>query len=289
MLYLTPTRYRNMATGVDLSETSDADLYARLTAASALVNTQCNAPLGYSFLGGSVLGEKHNWQTGNVYKQPSGRLWPYMRPLISASLLRINVTNTQYVDFIDDQMYVQTELGYVEPVAAPNTTALFTSVPPWLLSSPVASLDYEYGFHNQVTDEPMVTLSGGILQAANQFLFTDEDFELKKDGVVVSPTDYDVDYTEGLVTPDTPPAGESFTASYHYKLPPGIAQAVALITTDLGGTAAIAAAGMLGLSGIKVEEVELRQSSKINFAVQPVNAAARIYLAPYLAMFVSMR
>lgn len=288
--YLTPARYRAIGTGIDLSGTDDAELRFALQSASSAVNTACNAPDGYSFLGGLVTREQHNWRApSRAPKQTHGRLWPYMRPVKSVSLVRIRVTSTQYVDFDDEQVFVQTDVGYVEPVAAPNTTALFTSIPPWLLTSPVAEIDYEYGFDYTVTDEVMATVSGGPLRAGNQFWYTDEEVELKKNGVVVNPTDYDIDYLEGTIAPDAPDLSATWKVSYHHRLPPGIAFATALVATDVLGAAAIASAGLLGLSGIKVEEVELRQSSKVNYMVAPVNAAAQIHLAPYRAMFVSMR
>lgn len=288
-MYVTPKRFRTLGTGLDLSTKSDNDLQTILFAAGLAVNAACHAPEGYSFLGGHVVDEEHQWRVGNAYKQPSGRIWPYMRPLISATSLRVNVTRTQYVSFSDTQLFLQTGLGYVEPVAAPNTTALFTSVPPWLLSSPVAYLTYDYGFHSAVTDETLATLSGGILAGNHQFWFTEEDVILKKNGVVVPIGQYTVDYTEGLITPSTPPTNEVWKASYHYHLPAGIAAATSLVATDLFGQAGLVGSGLLGLSGLKVEEVEIRQSAKVNFAVQPINAAAMIYLGPYAAMFASMR
>lgn len=288
--YVTPDRYRALGTGIDLSGTSDAQLIGILQAASDAVNAAVSAPDGYSFLGGNVTDEEHQWRvTSRAPKQTDQRVWPFMRPVRSVDSLRINVTRTQYITFNADQLFVQDDLGYVEPVAAPNTTALFTSVPPWLLSSPVGYLTYSYGFEQVATDEMLATQSGGSLRAGHQFWFTDEDVVLKKNGVVVDSSDYDVDYLEGLVTPNAPDESATWRASYHYKLPPGIAAATVLVATDLVGANAIAAAGLIGLSGIKVEEVELRQSSKINFYAQPINAAARVYLARYAAMFTSMR
>ncbi len=291
-LYVTPDRYRALGTGVDLSGVTDEELHARLLAASMAVNESVNAPEGYSFLGGTVIDEEHLWNTRPANRVPdprSSRIWVYNRPLRSVSGVRVNVTRTQYVDFTDEQVFIAHDQGYVEPVAAPNTTALFTSVPPWLLSSPVAYVSYDYGWDFQVTDETPTTLSGGSLRAAYQFWFTDEDVVLKKNGVTVDPDDYTVDYVEGTITPDSPDENAQWLVSYSYKLPPGVASATALIASDLGGAAAIAAAGMLGLSGIKVEEIELRQSSKVNFYVNPINAAAQVYLAPYKAMFTTMR
>lgn len=289
MLYLTPNRYRTMGTGVDLSEKSDADLRVILTQAAILTNQAVNAPEGYSFLGGTVTDEEHLWNVGNAYQPASGRIWPYFRPVREVSSMRINVTKQQYIEFTDAQLFTQLALGYVEPIAAPNTTALFTSVPPWLLSSPVAYVSYSYGWQFDVVDEVLATTSGE-LQAANQFWYTDEEVELKKNGVAVAEADFEIDYTEGTVTPDASwTDDDEFTVSYSHKLPPGVAVAQWFMASDIIGGQNIVAAGLLGLSGIKVEEVELRQSSKVNFYTTPISPAAQTYLAPYRAMFVSMR
>lgn len=289
-MYLTPSRFRALGTGLDLSGKTDSDLASILWAAAEAVNAAIGAPDGYSFLGGTVTDEEHQWRVASrIPKQTDGRVWPYMRPVRTVESFRVNVTKTQYISFTGEQLFVQRDLGYVEPVAAPNTTALFTSIPPWLLTSPVGSLDYTYGFEQIASDELLATVSGGTLRAGHQFWFTDEDVVLKKNGSVVSTGDYEVDYDEGVITPDSPDESATWKASYHYKLPPGIAAATALIATDIVGASALAAAGMLGLSSIKVEEVELRQSSKVNYYVQPVSAAAWVYLSRYAAMFASMR
>ena len=278
-----------MGTGVDLSGETDADLRAILTQAAVLSHHAVNAPEGYSFLGGTVTREEHLWQVGNAYKPASGRLWPYFRPVKDVSQVRINVTRTNYIDFAADQLFTETALGYVEPVAAPSTTALFTSVPPWLLTSPVAYIDYSYGWQFDVVDEVLSTTSDSF-QAANQFWYTDEEVELKKNGIVVDPAGYSIDYTEGTATvSDSYVEADEFTISYSHKLPPGVAQAQLYMANDIIGGQSIAAAGLLGLSGIKVEEVELRQSSKVNFYTMPISPVAQTYLAPYRAMFTSMR
>lgn len=288
-LYLTPDRYRVIGSGVDLSSKTDTQLLAALTSASETVNQAVNAPRGYSFLGGSVEDEEHQWKVNTRYvKATDGRIWPFMRPVRSVSGMTINVTKEQYVSFTDEQLFVQSDLGYVEPVAAPDSMALFTSIPPWLLTSPVAKISYEYGFDMTATDELLAQESGGVLRAGHQFWYTDEDVVLKEDGVVVA-SGYTVDYEEGTITYGSADESKVYRASYHHKLPPGIAAATALVATDIFGASAIAAAGMVGLSGIKVEEVELRQSSKVNYYVTPVNAAAKMYLSPYMAMFTSMR
>jgi hypothetical protein len=253
------------------------------------VNVAINAPTGWSFLGGSITDEEHNVRPiGRVPRATDGRVWPYYRPVKAASAYQIYVTKDQHVDFTSDQLFVQHSLGYVEAVATPNTTALYTAIPPWTLSSSVGYIDYTYGWDFTMTEETLTTVSGQ-LWGSQQHWNEDEDVVLTKDGVLVVEADYEVDYVEGVITPDTPPASEVWKASYHYKLPPGVVQATALIATDLAGASAIASSGMLGLSGIKVEEVELRQSSKVNFYVTPVNPAANMLLAQYRSLFTVMR
>lgn len=290
MQYITEDRYRALGTGVDLTGKSSTEINAILEAASYAVNAAVGAPEGYSFLGGTVLDEAHQWRVASRAPKPTdGRIWPFNKPVRSVSAVRVYATSTQHLDFDSTQLFLQGDMGYVEPVATPSTTALYTALPPWLLTSPIAYIDYEYGFDLSVTDERMATESGGSLRAGHQFWFTEEEVVLKKNGVIVPSVDYTVDYDEGTITPVTPDETATWKASYHFKLPPGVAAATALIASDLFGAGRIAAAGMLGLSGIKVEEVELRQSSKVNFFVNPINAAAQIYLAPYAAMFTSMR
>jgi hypothetical protein len=57
--------------------------------------------------------------------------------------------------------------------------------------------------------------------------------------------------------------------------------ATAMIVTSLLGRRAIAEKGLQGLSGIKVEEVELRQSRDSQLAVDSIPGNAQTLLIPY--------
>lgn len=282
--YLTAKRYRKLGLGVDLSAKTDAELTSLIDVASQMVNTFCAAPRGHDFRGGSITNEPHLWDTGNVYKPGSGRVWPFHEPIKSVSAVQIEVTNQQYINFGADSLYINEGDGYVEPIALAVTTAgVFglSVIPNIGLRQPVARVDYTYGWVFQSTDEEL-TYSGGTLDAGNQFWFTDEDVVIKANGTeLTAGADYTVDYTEGEVTVSNYDSATSYTASYFYPLPEAIARASSLILNDVVGQTSIAAAGLLGLSGIKVEEVELRQSGKVNFNVNPVNMAAQYLLAPY--------
>jgi hypothetical protein len=202
-----------------------------------------------------------------------------MRPIRSVTGLQIYVTKTQHIDFTEDSIFTNKALGYCEPVGTPNTTALFTAVPPWGLTAEVALLDYDYGYRFSVFGEALATISGG-LQAANQF-WVDDDVELAKDGVVQAPSTYEADIEEGTIVPDDLDESALWTLSYTHRVPFNVARGTAMILTDLIGYTNINASGLSGLSGIKVEEIELRQSSRVGFNVDSVSPAARLLLEPY--------
>jgi hypothetical protein len=281
--YLTPLRYRALGTGVDLSSKTDAELAAHLDAASALVNAWCAAPDGHDFRGGTITGEKHRWEIGNVYKSGTQRIWPFHKPVKSVSALEIQVTNTQQITFSGGNLYLNEYDGYVEPIALGVTTAgMFgwAILPNVGMATPVGVVDYAYGWEFQATDEELFPYSGQLM-AGNQFWDQSQTVTIKKNGLVQT-SGFTIDYEEGTVTVSGGALpSDTWTATYSYPLPPGIARATGFVMDDLHGQSAIAAAGMIGLSGIKVEEVELRQSSRVNFAVQPINAAAATLLAPY--------
>ena len=261
--YLTPTRYRLMALGIDLSAKSDAELGALIGSASAEVNRHCSAPMGHDFRGGTVEREEHLWDTGNTHRHASGRLWPQhgmgIMPITSCNQIDIYVTKTNYVRFTPANIFTNGRLGYVEPIAAPVTTALFTSVPPWLLTSPVAYIDYTYAREFKEADELLYSIGGKVYQALNQF------------------------WTDDNTIPD---ANDQVSASYTHKMDFAIAMATGIIVTDMLGYSNINASGLGGLSGIKVEEIELRQSSKAGYNNMDIHPAARKYLASF--QYVSM-
>jgi hypothetical protein len=281
--YLTPIRYRRMALGIDLSEKSDAELGALIASASSEVNRFCSAPIDHDFRGGTVEREEHIWDTGNTHRHPSGRLWPkhgmgVMR-ITDCPQIDIYVTKTNYVRFQPQNIFINGRMGYVEPIAAPVTTALFTAVPPWLLTAPVAYVDYTYAFPTFTTTEAVYPLGGKTYQAINQF-WTDDDVTVTVDGV--ANTDFTVDRFEGTITfTDVQDSLSQIMVTYTHKMPFEIQMGTAIVVTDMLGYSNINASGLGGLSGIKVEEIELRQSSKAGFNNKDIHPAAAVYLSSY--------
>lgn len=282
--YLTAQGFRTIGTGVDLSSTTDPVIEQHIATASALVNVACAAPPGHDFRGGTVTGERHAWDIGNKYRPGSNRVYPFHRPISAVDELRIYISNTPSVTLNDQKLFVEPIEGYVEPVSLVVTTIgaiPVGSLPLIGLRVPVAQIDYTYGWDFTATDELLTTVSGSELRGTNQFWFTDEDVVLKKNNVIVDPGDYTINYIEGTITPDVFDTTARYTATYHYPLPDAIPQATAIICADLIGYTNINASGLSGLSGIRVEEIELRQSSRAGFIATPISPAAQALLAPY--------
>lgn len=282
--YLTAQGYRAIGLGVDLSSTLDATLDQHIITASALVNATCAAPPDHDFRGGTVTSEPHEWDLGNKYRPPSNRVYPFHRPINAVTQLSIEMSNTPSVTLDAGKLYVEPIQGYIEPISLVVTTIgiiPLSAVPLIGLRKPVAKVDYSYGWNFTASDEPLSTQSGSALRGANQFWFTDEDVILKKNGSIVTGGNYSVNYTEGTITPTSYDPTALYTATYHYPLPPAIAQATAIVMSDLIGYSNINASGLSGLSGIRVEEIELRQSSRAGFIAVPVSAAAQVLLGPY--------
>lgn len=74
---------------------------------------------------------------------------------------------------------------------------------------------------------------------------------------------------------------DTVRATYQHKLPSNVMTATALIVTSLLGQQEIAAKGLLGLSGIRVEEVEIRQSRDAQSARDDIPGLAKELLRPY--------
>ena len=283
--YLTPKRFRTSGTGVDLSEMTDEQLLPVLSVASALVNRYCSAPLHHDFRGGSVTDEQHRWDIGNQYKMGTQRIFPKHRPFKTVDYLQIDVTNTQYIKIDSGSLYLNHGEGWVEPVALALTGVGlfgFTILPAVGLQVPTAKITYDYGWHFP-DDSILTTYSGDAqLQAQDQFWEEDDPVVVYKNGAVLPESDYTADRFEGMVTVSGYDPAAMYSAEYYHTLPFPIARATAMIATDIIGQQAIVQSGLIGLSSLKVEEIEIKQSTTGGLYNQPVNAAAAALLDPYV-------
>lgn len=279
--YLTPDRYRTMGLGIDLTGKSPTELVAVIASASAEVNRYCAVPRGHDFRGDTIVGEKHQWDPGNTHWRTSGRVWPLHRPVRSVSKVDIFVTKQQHITFTPDMLYLNEQLNYVEPIAAPITTALFTAIPPWLLTIPIAVVDYVYGDAITETDERLYADGSKSYRATNQF-WTDDDVTLKVDGSVVT-TGFTIDRHEGrIIFSDLQDENSIIEVSYVHKLPYEIAAATSIVVSELLGYSNINASGLTGFSGVQVEEISLRTSQRSGFGVYDMHPAAKLLLSNFI-------
>mgnify|MGYP001358247632 CR=1 FL=1 len=285
--YITPARYRTMGLGIDLSAKTDVELASVLAAASAEVNRYCNVPRDHDFRGGSALAEEHPWEVGNTYKRPSGKLWPYHRPLKEVTLVRIHVTKQQYIDYTGGMLFWNKQLSYIQPIAAPITTALITSIPPWLIEPPVAYIDYTYGWSFKEIRERLYPDGSKTYRGVNQFWIanTVHVFVNNVEANNTPTPTFTLDLSEGTVTfLGVQSEADVIEVSYEFPLPFEVQAATGIVTSEMLGYANINASGLTGLSGIKVEEIELRQSARTGFNVYTMHPAARMLLAGFVEL-----
>lgn len=291
-LYLTPLRYRSMGQGIDLDGIEDQDLASHIQIASGLVNTHCNVDVDHDFRGGSVTDEEHKWKLGNYMWPGPRRVFPTHYPLTSLSSFRIYVTNTQYLDIPTAQVHWEEFSNALEPVIAASSIGVwsYTAIPVSGFREPHARISYDYGFSFNATDEQMFPDGGIRWRAQNQWWDNTVTPVITINGTPVDAGDLTIDYDEGTVDIDDDVLTaldidvtevDHVRGTYTHKLPSNIMNATGMITTSLLGRRAIADKGLLGLSGIKVNEVELRQSRDSQIALDEIPGNAQMLLVPY--------
>lgn len=249
-----------------------------------MANRYCAAPVDHDFRGGTVTDERHVWDVGNAHRVGRQRIYPFHRPIKTVDHLRIDVTNTQYLQIEDTSLYVNPQEGWVEPVSlALTSVGLFGMgvLPNVGLDQPVSKLTYEYGWEFTATDELLASYSGSMLMAPDQF-WTDDPVVVKKNGAALPEADYDLDRYEGMVTVSGYDSAAYYTASYVYPLPRPVGLGTALIATDVMAQQGIVGRGLVGLSSLTVEEISMRVSMRSGISQVPVSAAAGSLLDPFV-------
>lgn len=290
--YLSTQRYHSMGSGVDLSEVDDQDLAAAILGASALVNSFCNVPVSYDFRGGTVTDEPHVYRMWNHMRPGSPRVFPDHSPLQTLSSFRIQVTNTQYLDVDPTKVFYDSSRNLLEPVIAAASIGVwsYSSIPVAGFREPIIKISYTYGDVFSVTDERLFPDGGAVWRAQNQWWTDEDDVTVTVAGIELDPGDFEVDLDEGTVTIDDDALtdldidvdeADRVYASYIHKLPTSIMLATSLITTSLLGQRSIVSKGLQGLSGIRVEEVEIRQSRDAQAARDSIPGLAQTYLTPF--------
>lgn len=270
-LYVTPERYKAMGTGFDLSGLEDHELRAVLQRASATVDAYCNVPSlpdKYDFRGGTITEEEHEWLIFNEPVKPPlkfRRFYFMHRPLRTVTDFKIYVTNRQYVDIANEDLFINNSEQYVEVVAlAVTSVGIFGSMilPNIGLYRPIAKMSYTYGYRFKVTDEVIEATDGLTYRAENQWWVATETITVKRNGATIT-TGFTTDTTEGTVTFDVPNAADAvISVSYTYSLPEAIAQGTAIVAGHLLAERGFAAKGWSGIRTIRIAELEVARAGR---------------------------
>lgn len=290
MLYLTPERYRIGGYGQSLDGVEDVELRAILSRASEVVNQHClvsNRPQKHDFRGGTITGEKFVWDIGNPNLPGKRSVYVRHRPIRSVAALRIQATNTQYVAFNTNELFVTDNSIEIVSLAYTSVGLWGGGVLPAIgLDQPIGFIDYTYGWSFAENDEILEATDARLYRAMNQWWDGDVTPAVYRNGVLVADSEYTIDYDEGTVEFAAAQSSEdTISVSYTYRLPSAIAEATGYIATDMLADRRIAARGMIGVAELAVGEVRIRRdsfrSSTAAATAGAVNDKAEALLAPY--------
>lgn len=261
--YLTPQRYRSMGFGTE--DLADEELRSHINRASLAVDRFCNVPMvpaRYSFRGGTVTDEEHDFALGDGVTVPQQRaFWPYSTPIKSVQSLRIYVTNNQYVDFATTELFVRK--SSIEVVSLTMTSVgLFGqfTIPTLGLAIPTARISYTYGYSFSTTEEFVEPTDGQLYRAQNQF-WDDTDVVVKVGGVTQT-SGFTIDRTEGTVRfTSNLPAETVVSVTYGYSLPGEVAEATGITVSRYIGDSELVAKGMSGVQSLRVGEIAIERPS----------------------------
>ncbi len=290
-MYITPKRLRYMGLGLSLTDKTDAELAEHIRNSTQAVDAFCNVPttpVPHSFKGGVIVGEAHSWGVNNR----NHRLMPFHQPLRAVTALKINATESLYIDFPSaSDYYINPTEGYVEIINfALTKIGLWgqANVPQMGLIDPVAYLDYTYGREIAVVNEEIYSSDGeGVeFMAPDGFWLSSYPVTVKVDGIEMAEgTDYSLDHRGGFVTFTSAVDEEDVVEiSYVYAIPREVARATALGTVTFMGEAGLVAAGLTGVESLKAEELEIRRIGSRSGAEKGVSlpAAAQSLLYGYV-------
>jgi len=286
MTYITPARYRTMGFGIDLSDVEDIQLASQIGVAARLVNRFCNLQPDYDFRGGTITDERHVWYLGNYMWPGPQKVYLDKPPVKAVTSFNLWVTNTQYLTIPVNYLHYDKSRNMLEPVIAASSIGVwsYTAIPVAGYRDPEARVSYTYGYEFPVSKE-IVYPDGGTVYRAQNGNWVAGSVSVYKNNVEMDDGDYSVDLADGTVTLDALlDDNDVLSIDYTYAVPSDVVYATGLITTQLLGSRAIAAQGMMGLSGISVEEIEIRQSRDSQSMRDSISGLAAQLLQPYVRM-----
>jgi len=279
-----------MGTGADLDGIEEWELRSILESSSRSVDAYCCTPFRpdpYSFRGGSVTNEAHDWNRDTV------RIYFDFKPVRAITSFKVYASNTVSLTVAPDQIYLNEKSGWAEVVATQYslTGSVFPMMPFWGLGTPLVRTNYDYGWWLVVTGEYLEPTDARLYRATNQFWVSTEDVTVYVNGSEADPDDYTIDYEEGTILFDPSlTLDDVVTVDYVHHMPFNIARATALIASTSLSERDLTTKGMGQLAEITVEEVRLRRDARRTgtvVAAESIPDAAKTLLNGY--KFITVR
>jgi hypothetical protein len=265
--YISTRRFLDVAgLGIDTSFLSLAQMRGNLARATTMVNawtSQAQIPVPFDFRGGSVVHEQHEFAIPSplTFGPGSRRVFVNQLPLRAVTGFSIQFTPSYRIDLnTANDIYVNASEGWCEIIASQPTIVGFPPIGYWYgLYTPVASLDYTYGYRVPLADDPLDAVSPVLWYGSAGSWDTGSPVEVTVDGVIADPASYSVRHADGSVLFTTrPPAQAEVSATYTSLIPAAVEQATAVVAADLVGKARNTQR-MPGLSSMKVAEITLER------------------------------
>lgn len=246
MKYLTPSFYRTVSDGLDLTGVSDLVLAIKIGEAEALIDSHCKVP---SLAPTTVTDEIHEWNG------LSRRIRFYCDPVPVTSITRflIQISTDSQGNMLEanvnpDDVVINHDEGYAEVVSMTTLTMGLTPVLINLgLSPALVHVDYSAGYSYSVSGETLFDSGDHTVYQALRPLW-DASPTILVNGSAQS-TGFTLDLTNGTVTFDSPRGvTDVVTASYTYHVPDDVRAAAIVTTTALLGERRLNQAGLTNLA-----------------------------------------
>jgi hypothetical protein len=144
--YLTADEFRSYELG-DLTDPSGNELTDRqLDNFIGMASRMADSYVGYSFAYKQTT-ERHVWN------QKTRRVFPREKPIVSVASLKVYVSNQQNAAFTVNDVFVNSDRGYVEVTSLATVTySLFPAIVALGLIDPVAEITYTHGYQYTPSD-----------------------------------------------------------------------------------------------------------------------------------------
>jgi hypothetical protein len=144
--YITADEFRSYELG-DLTDPSGVELTdGQLDSYIGIASRMADSYVGYSFAYKQTT-ERHVWN------QKTRRVFPREKPIVSVGLLRVYVSNQQSAAFTVNDVFVNSDRGYVEVTSLAGVTySLFPAIVALGLIDPVAEITYTHGYQYTPSD-----------------------------------------------------------------------------------------------------------------------------------------